>query len=86
MTACAYCGAEFVPASTKQRFCGATCRYTARDRGRGHLPLNTPVRAVCVDCCTEFAYVKFRKPRKRCPVCSAIRRGTPVPDVSRDAL
>jgi hypothetical protein len=67
---CEHCGVPFVPTTVRNRFCGPTCRYTARDRARGHLPVNTEMTTICSDCGRPFTYVKFRKPRIRCTPCA----------------
>jgi hypothetical protein len=67
---CGWCGAKFVPKTGANRFCSDRCRYTHRDRARGHIPLKTEMTTTCDMCGLTFTYIKFRKPRKRCVPCA----------------
>jgi hypothetical protein len=65
---CEWCGGSFRAATGKQRFCGSTCRYRARDRGR-HPERGTRMSARCRECGDEFVYVSATRPRVYCLAC-----------------
>jgi hypothetical protein len=67
---CGHCGAAYVPKTAQQRWCSPACRYTARDRARGHLATGSVLTEVCSDCQQEFSYVLHKKHRIRCVPCA----------------
>jgi hypothetical protein len=67
---CAFCGAPYAPRSARHAYCCDLCRYTARDRARGHLAAGSNVSAKCSDCAQPFTYVLFKKHRLRCVDCA----------------
>jgi hypothetical protein len=69
MPACDWCGDLFRAESGRQRFCGAKCRYAAKDRKR-HVERGTRREATCMRCGGDFVYESTTRPRLYCFECS----------------
>jgi hypothetical protein len=66
---CEWCDGTFRQTHGNRRYCGAKCRYAARDRKR-HRPKGTQLAATCKQCGAGFEYVATTKPRLYCFTCS----------------
>jgi hypothetical protein len=77
---CGFCRAPFEAKSLRQVYCSDGCRYTARDRLRGHLEPGTEMTTECSQCHQPFKWVLHRRHRRWCDACLDAKVHRPRPE------